>query len=105
MAVLNITEENFENEVLKSNVPVIIDFYADWCGPCKMMSPIVDEIAEELKDKVKVGKINSDDNMNLAEKYGIMSIPTILVIKDGKVVKTFVGVTDKTTIINEINNI
>lgn len=105
MAVLNITEENFENEVLKSNVPAIIDFYADWCGPCKMMSPIVDEIAEELKDKVKVGKINSDDNMNLAEKYGIMSIPTILVIKDGKVVKTFVGVTDKTTIINEINNI
>ena len=105
MAVLNITEENFENEVLKSNVPAIIDFYADWCGPCKMMSPIVDEIAEELKEKVKVGKINSDDNMNLAEKYGIMSIPTILVIKDGKVVKTFVGVTDKTTIINEINNI
>lgn len=105
MAVLNITEENFENEVLKSNVPVIIDFYADWCGPCKMMSPIVDEIAEELKEKVKVGKINSDDNMNLAEKYGIMSIPTILVIKEGSVVKTFVGVTDKTTIINEINNI
>ena len=105
MAVLNITEENFENEVLKSNVPVIIDFYADWCGPCKMMSPIVDEIAEELKEKVKVGKINSDDNMNLAEKYGIMSIPTILIIKEGNVVKTFVGVTDKTTIINEINNI
>lgn len=105
MAVLNITEENFENEVLKSNVPVIIDFYADWCGPCKMMSPIVDEIAEELKEKVKVGKINSDDNMNLAEKYGIMSIPTILVIKDGNVVKTFVGVTDKATIINEVNNI
>ena len=98
-------EDNFENEVLKSNVPVIIDFYADWCGPCKMMSPIVDEIAEELKEKVKVGKINSDDNMNLAEKYGIMSIPTILVIKEGNVVKTFVGVTDKTTIINEINNI
>ena len=70
-----------------------------------MMSPIVDEIAEELKEKVKVGKINSDDNMNLAEKYGIMSIPTILVIKEGNVVKTFVGVTDKTTIINEINNI
>ena len=105
MSVLNITEGNFENEVLKSNVPVIIDFYADWCGPCKMMSPIVDEIAEELKEKVKVGKINSDDNMNLAEKYGIMSIPTILVIKEGNVVKTFVGVTDKTTIINEINNI
>ena len=105
MSVLNVTSENYENEVLKSDKKVLIDFYADWCGPCKMMSPIVDEIAEELKEKVKVGKINSDDNMNLAEKYGIMSIPTILVIKEGSVVKTFVGVTDKTTIINEINNI
>ena len=103
MSVLNITEGNFENEVLKSNVPVIIDFYADWCGPCKMMSPIVDEIAEELKDKIKVGKINTDENINLAEKYGIMSIPTILVIKDGNVIKTFIGVTDKATIINELN--
>ncbi len=105
MAVLNITEENFENEVLKSNVPVIIDFYADWCGPCKMMTPIVEEIADDLKDKVKVGKINSDENMDLAEKYGIMSIPTILVLKEGNVVKSFIGVTDKTTIINEVNSI
>ena len=105
MAVLKITEENFENEVLKSNVPVIIDFYADWCGPCKMMTPIVEEIADDLKDKVKVGKINSDENMDLAEKYGIMSIPTILVLKEGNVVKSFIGVTDKTTIINEVNSI
>ena len=105
MAVLKITEENFENEVLKSNVPVIIDFYADWCGPCKMMTPIVEEIADDLKAKVKVGKINSDENMDLAEKYGIMSIPTILVLKEGNVVKSFIGVTDKTTIINEVNSI
>ncbi len=103
--IKHINSEEFESDVLTSKEIVLVDFYADWCGPCKMMSPIVDEIAEELKEKVKVGKINSDDNMNLAEKYGIMSIPTILVIKEGNVVKTFVGVTDKTTIINEINNI
>lgn len=105
MAVLKITEENYENEVLKSNIPVIIDFYADWCGPCKMMSPIIDALAEELGDKIKVGKINTDENINLAQNYNIMSIPTILVIKNGNIVKTFIGVTDKATIINELNNI
>ena len=105
MSVFKVTEENFEEEVMKADKPVIVDFYADWCGPCKMMSPIVDEIAEELKDKIKVGKINTDENINLAEKYEIMSIPTILVIKNGEIVKTFIGVTDKTTIINELNNI
>lgn len=105
MAVLKITEENFENEVLKSDIPVIIDFYADWCGPCKMMSPIIDAIADEMGDKIKVGKINTDENINLAQQYGIMSIPTILVIKNGEIAKSFIGVTDKTTIIEELNNI
>lgn len=105
MAVLKITEENFENEVLKSNIPVIIDFYADWCGPCKMMSPIIEAIASDMENKIKVGKINTDENINLAQKYDIMSIPTILVIKDGNVIKSFIGVTDKETIINELNNI
>ena len=105
MAVLKITEENFDNEVLKSDIPVIIDFYADWCGPCKMMSPIIDAIADEMGDKIKVGKINTDENINLAQQYGIMSIPTILVIKNGEIAKSFIGVTDKTTIIEELNNI
>ena len=102
MSVLKITTENFDEEVLKSDKPVIIDFYADWCGPCKMMSPIIDDIAEELGDKVKVGKINSDENMQLTEKYGIMSIPTIMIIKNSKIEKSFVGVTDKNEIINAI---
>ena len=102
MSVLKLTDENFENEVLNSDKPCIVDFYADWCGPCKMMSPIIEEIAEELGNKVKVGKVNSDENMELAQKYGIMSIPTIMIIKNGEVKKTFVGVTSKEEIINEI---
>ena len=103
MSVLKINEENFENEVIKSDKCVIIDFYADWCGPCKMMSPIIEDIAEELGDKVKVGKINTDENMNLAEQYQIMSIPTILIFKDGNIIKSFTGVTSKSEIISAIN--
>lgn len=102
MSVLKITDENFEEEVLKSDKPVIIDFYADWCGPCKMMSPIIDSIEEELGDKVKVGKVNSDENLKLVEQYGIMSIPTIVIIKNGQTIKTFLGVTDKKEIIDSI---
>ena len=102
MSVIKITGENFESEVLKADKPVILDFYADWCGPCKMMSPIIDEIAEELGDRVKVGKVNSDDEMDLAEQFGIMSIPTIIVFKNGEVTETFVGVTEKSKIIDAI---
>ena len=104
MSVLKFDEENFENEVLKSDKPVIIDFYADWCGPCKMMSPIIDEISDELGDKIKVGKINTDENLELAQEYGIMSIPTIMIIKNGEISKTFIGVTDKDEIIKEVNS-
>ena len=102
MSVIKITEENFESEVLKSDKKVIIDFYADWCMPCKMMSPVIDKIAEELGESVKVGKVNSDENLGLAEKYGIMSIPTILVIENGEISKTFVGVTPKEEIIDAV---
>ena len=102
MSVLKLTDENFENEVLKSDKPCIVDFYADWCGPCKMMSPIIEEITEEVGDKAIVGKVNSDENIELAQKYQIMSIPTIIIINNGQVTKKFVGVTAKDEIIKEI---
>ena len=100
--ILKIDNQNFNEKVIQSEKPVIIDFYADWCGPCKMMSPIVDQIAEELGEKATVGKINVDENQDLAMEYGVMSIPTIIFFKDGSVQKTFVGVREKEEIINEI---
>ena len=103
MSVIEINSENYEKEILKSEKPVLIDFYANWCGPCKMMSPIVDEIAEELKENVTVGKVNVDENQDLAMEYGIMSIPTLVILKNGEPVKTFVGVTDKETIKSVLN--
>lgn len=102
MSVLKINEGNFEEEVLKSEKMVLIDFYADWCGPCRMMSPIIDEITEELKESVKVGKINVDENQELAIKYDVMSIPTIIIFKNGMPVKTFLGVTDKNEILENL---
>ena len=102
MNVLKITSNNFEEEVLKAEGPVIIDFYADWCGPCKMMSPIIDSIAEETNN-AKVGKINVDEAQDLAAMYNVMSIPTIIIFKDGKPYKKFVGVTSKENILNELN--
>lgn len=102
MSVLKITSENYDEEVINSEKTVLIDFYADWCGPCKMMSPIIDQIAEEKADSLKVGKVNVDENQDLAMKYGIMSIPTLVVIKNGQVEKTFVGLRDKNEILNEL---
>jgi len=88
---LKITSDNFEQEVVNSSVPVFVDFWASWCGPCKMMSPVVDEVAEELAGKVKVGKVNVDEEGDLAQKYGIMSIPAFLIFKDGKKIAETVG--------------
>lgn len=101
MNVLKITNENFEQEVLNSDRTAIIDFYADWCGPCKMMSPIIDKIAEE-NESIKVGKLNVDEAQSIAVKYNVMSIPTIIVFKNGIEFKRFVGVTSKDNIINSI---
>ena len=102
MNVLKLTDENFEKEVLNSEKLCLVDFYADWCGPCKMMSPVIDKIAEELVDTVKVGKVNSDENFELVQKYQIMSIPTIMIIKNGIIEKTFVGVTQKEEIMEAL---
>lgn len=95
MSVLEITSENFEKEVLESEKTVLVDMYATWCGPCKMQSPIIDKIAEEQEGKVKVTKIDIDEAPEIAEKYGVMSIPTLLIIKNGEVAKQFVGLTKK----------
>lgn len=89
------TDANFQEEALESNIPVIVDFYADWCGPCKMMAPIIDQLAIEYEGKVKIGKVNTDENRAIASKYNIMSIPTIIFIKDGEVVETTVGALPK----------
>lgn len=89
------TDEDFKAEVLESNLPVLVDFYADWCGPCKMMAPVIDELATEYNGKVKVGKMNVDENQDIAQQYNIMSIPTIILFKDGKVAETLVGAVPK----------
>lgn len=98
MSVLNIHSENFENEVMRSEKPVLLDFWASWCGPCRMVGPIVDEIAEERTD-IKVGKVNVDEQQKLAEKFEIMSIPTLVVLKDGKVIQRSVGAKNKNEIL------
>ena len=92
---LKITDANFEQEVLKSELPVLVDFYADWCGPCKMMAPIVADLAGAYEGKCKVGKCNIDENMELAGKYRVMSIPTIILFKAGEAVSTTVGAVSK----------
>ena len=95
MAEIKITKENFEDEVLKSDIPVLVDFFATWCGPCKMIAPIVKEIAEEKAGEIKVGKIDVDEQAELALKYGVVSIPTLLLFEDGKVMEKKVGYCEK----------
>lgn len=101
MSVIVITKNNFDEEVMKSDKPVLLDFWASWCGPCKMLSPVVDEIAGET-DAVKVGKVNVDDEPELAQQFGVMSIPTLVVMQNGKVVKQSVGVQPKAAILSMI---
>lgn len=105
MAELKITKNNFNKEVLDSDIPVLIDFWADWCGPCRMLSPIIEDIAEEYDGKVKVGKVNVDEEPELASKFGVASIPTIVVIHNKKIVNSSVGYVPKEQITAMLNNI
>lgn len=98
MAVVTITKENFEQEVLQSAKPVLLDFWASWCGPCRMLSPVVDEVAEERTD-VKVGKVNVDEQPELAGQFGVMSIPALLVFEQGKLVRQAVGARPKASVL------
>jgi len=97
-----VTDASFKEEVLDSDVPVLVDFWAPWCGPCRMVAPVVDEIAEQYKDKVKVVKLNTDENPSVASQYGIRSIPTLMIFKDGQRVDMVVGAVPKTTLANTL---
>lgn len=103
MSVVKLTVENFEQEVLQAEKPVLVDFYADWCGPCKMMAPVVEELAELYDGKAKVGKLNVDNNEEIAMKYGVMSIPTLLVIKNGQVEAKMVGVQKREVLMDALD--
>lgn len=102
MNVTELNKDNFEKEVMEANVPVLIDFWASWCGPCRMMSPVIDKIAEEMGDKLKVCKVNVDENHELAEKYEIMTIPAFIVIKNGAEAGRTIGIQPKEDILKLI---
>ena len=102
MKPIEITDANFEQEVLKSDKPVLIDFWAVWCGPCRMVAPVVEEIASEYNGKLKVGKLDVDSNPEVSMKFGIRSIPTLMIFKDGKVVEQIIGAVPKRNLVNKV---
>lgn len=101
-SIIQGTDANFDQEVLKSELPVLVDFWAPWCGPCKMIAPVVDEIANEYRGKIKVVKLNTDDNQNIAVKYGIRSIPTLGIFKGGDVVDAVIGTVPKRHLVDKL---
>jgi thioredoxin 1 len=103
MKPVELTEETFEQEVLKATMPVLVDFWAAWCGPCKMIAPIVEELATEYEGKLKIGKVDVDNHQKIAMQYGIRSIPTLLIFKGGKVVEQIVGAAPKKTLVEKLS--
>lgn len=103
MKPVHFTDDNFETEVINSTEPVLIDFWAVWCGPCRMIAPIVEELAAEYEGKIKIGKLDVDENQQTSIKYGVRSIPTLLVFKSGKVVDTIIGAVPKNMIVQKLN--
>ncbi len=104
MKTMTITDDNFDEEVIKSDKPVLIDFWATWCGPCKMIAPIVEELVDEYEGKAKIGKLDVDNNQQTAIKFGVRSIPTILIFKDGKLKDTIIGAVPKGQIVQRLNS-
>ena len=103
--MVTLTKENFDGEVIKSDLPYLVDFWASWCGPCRMVSPIIDELAEEYEGRLKVGKVNVDEEGELASEYAVVSIPTIMIIRNGKVEKKLVGARSKDDFCDAIDSI
>lgn len=103
MSVSQVTDASFKQEVINNNLPVLVDFWAPWCGPCRMVSPVVDEIAEEYESSIKVVKINTDENPTIAAEYGIRSIPTLMIFKAGERVDTVIGAVPKSTLSSTLN--
>lgn len=103
--IIDITSENFDNEVMNSSQPVLVDFWAEWCGPCRMMGPVMEQIAEQYPEKVKVGKVNVDSQVNLASKFRVMSIPTIMIFNNGEVIQQVVGARTKDEFVNMLDDV
>ena len=103
--LLKVTDDNFEQEIINSDIPALVDFWAEWCGPCKMVSPVVEELAKEYEGKIKIGQMNVDENRQTPAKYGIRAIPTLILFKNGNVAQTIVGAQPKSAIEEELKKL